>query len=88
MPLPGELELRDLLDFDMPEDNWPRLTTTELMQAMQRTCRITTSQLGRIVHKLAKEDERVRIIRPKNKVRYYLPLIDPSFSQWGDADAL
>ena len=88
MPLPGELELRDLLDFDMPEDNWPRLTTTELMQAMPRTCRITTNQLGRIVHKLAKEDNRVRITRPKNKVRYYLPLINPSFSQWGDADAL
>lgn len=88
MPLPGELELRDLLDFDMPEDKWPRLTTTDLMLAMPRTCRITTNQLGRIVHKLAKEDKRVRIMRPKNKVRYYLPLVNPQFGQGGSADAL
>lgn len=88
MPLPGELELRDLLDFDMPKDKWPRLTTTELMLAMPRTCRITTNQLGRIVHKLAKEDKRVRIMRPKNKVRYYLPLVNPQFGQEESADAL
>lgn len=88
-PLPGELELRDLLDFDLPESQWVNVTTTELLQSMQRVCRsINAAQLGRIISKLAKEDPRIRITRPKNKARYFLPLSTSPFSQEGIADAL
>lgn len=86
--LPGELELRDLLDFDLPEKRWSRASTTDLLQSLPRASHITAAQLGRIIKKLEKEDVRIKTERPKNKVRYFLPLINPPFSQVGDADAL
>lgn len=88
-PLPGELELRDLLDFDLPEAQWSRASTSDLLQSLSRVCRnINAAQLKRIVNKLEKEDARVRIIRPQNKVRYVLPLNNSPIGQGGFADAL
>ena len=70
--LPGETELMDRLDFDLPVKWWEWLKVSEVLEAIE-VRGVTASQLGRVLAKLAKQDDRVQVKNPGNVKRYLLP---------------
>ena len=72
-PLPFEIEVRDLLDWDMPAGDWSWFKSSEVKERMGgRTA--SAEQIGRVLTKLMREDARILRRQPKGVFRYLLPL--------------
>lgn len=74
-PLPGETEILDKLAWDSPVCQWDWYTVTEVRDNLMLKP-ITTSQIGKVLKKLAERDERIMTKKPSNKSCYYLPPMD------------
>ena len=74
-PLPGETEILDKLAWDSPVCQWDWYTVTEVRDNLMLKP-LTTSQIGKVLKKLAERDERIMTKKPSNKSCYYLPSMD------------
>lgn len=63
-----EAEVLDLLDFDMPEENWREVTPAKIAYLVGG---VTASQVGRILTKLSEDDDRV-VKKKCDKTRHYI----------------
>lgn len=74
-PLPGETEILDKLAWDSPVCQWDWYTVTEVRDNLMLKP-LTTSQIGKVLKKLAERDERIMTKKPSNKSCYSLPPMD------------
>ena len=74
--LPGEEELREAFDFDLPRCQWGSISATELKSRLFFMSPVTPRQIGCAMKKLAREDKKLIIIRDAhNKAnRYTIPI--------------
>ena len=79
--LPGEEEIRNALDFDLPEDKWREYTTSELRLLVSGADRITTNMIGVAVRKIARESPGITVRKTKQGALYRLPIASARFSQ-------
>ena len=79
--LPGEEEIRNALDFDLPEDKWREYTTSELRLLVPGIDRVTSNMIGAAVRKIAREDLRMTIRKTKRGALYKIPLASARFPQ-------
>ena len=70
--LPGEIEITDRLNFDAPEKMWKWHKVSELMSGAGIRG-ITAVQTGRVLAKLAKNDDRIQMKNHHNVKLYRLP---------------
>lgn len=72
--LPGEEEIRMALDWGLPREQWRALTSSQIKIELFSGERITPAQIGRVLAKLAREDEQITVTPLHNVSRYTLPL--------------
>ncbi len=72
--LPGELELRENLNWT--SERWDWYTCSEVRERMEILKRYRPEQLGKALSKIARQDTRINIKKPHNKKQYYIPCID------------
>lgn len=73
--LPGEEEIRQALDWNLPPEQWGRFTASQLKrQLFLNDPRITPAQVGRVLTTLEREDNRITHTRPKNLKTYKVPI--------------
>lgn len=73
--LPGEEEIREALNFDLPPDQWIWASASELQRQFYASfARFTVVQIGRVLTKLSREDDRITFKRPQNIKTYWLPI--------------
>ena len=74
--LPGEEEIREAFDFDLPADQWGLFSAAELKTRLFIMSPISPLQIGHTLKKLAREDKRLIIMRDReHKVnKYRLPI--------------
>lgn len=77
--LPGEEEIRNALDFDLPEDKWRECTTSQLRMLVPGIDRVTSNMIGAAVRKIAREDSRITIRRTERGMIYKMPLTSARF---------
>ncbi len=75
--LPGEEEILQAFNWELPTELWGRFTPAEIKQFLFRNERITAQQIGRALAKLAREDCRIKYaVNSRSRVKLYLlPLI-------------
>lgn len=63
--LPGEEEIRQALDFDLPLETWKEFSATQFTKLFLYGENITGYQAGRVLAKLGREDDRItkRMVR-------------------------
>ena len=72
--LPGEEEIRLALDWDLLQEQWRALTSSQIKRELFSGERITPAQIGRVLAKLARDDEQINVTPLHNVRRYTLPL--------------
>jgi len=75
--LPGEEEILEAFNWDLPLDQWGTFTSTTLKNRVFFTnSRVTAQQVGRVLAKLTREDERITVIEnTRSRVKSYrLPI--------------
>lgn len=72
--IPGEQEIRDLLDWGMIECNWAWFKPSEVRGRIMGYCAANASQIGKALRKLSQEDERIKVKRENGSPRFRLPL--------------
>lgn len=78
--LPGEEEIREALNFDLPPDKWIEVSASGLQQQLLgRLDRLTVVQIGRALVKISREDGRITFKRPQNIKIYRLPVAQMPF---------
>ena len=77
--LPGEEEIRNALDFDLPEEKWRECTTSQLRLLVPGIDRVTSNMIGAAVRKIAREDSRITIRRTERGMIYKMPLASARF---------
>ena len=77
-PMPGELDIVDRLDLDRPESEWKYYTTSDVMQFLNIRG-VSSSQIGKVLTKLAKNDPRITVKTSHNVKTYRLPPL-PDYS--------
>lgn len=84
--LPGEEEIRQALDFDLPVEAWKEFSATQFTKLFLYGENITSRQTGRVLAGLAREDNRItkRIVR--GCAVYLVPakIIGPNNAGGGD----
>lgn len=84
--LPGEEEIRQAFNFELPVEKWGEFSGAELRGQLSCLDRTTSQQVGRVLSKLAREDERItRRIRAGYPL-YRLPLLK-AFGNFGTAES-
>ena len=83
-PLPGEEEIRQALNWDLPPERWGEFSATDLARRLFiNPSSSTIRQTGRAISKIAREDERIKS-RILHGVRLYsLPLAN-GFGDFGE----
>lgn len=82
--LPGEEEIRQALDWDLPPEQWGQFTSTEIKwQLFLCDNRITTVQIGRVLAKLERENEQITRTSVHRINKYTLPLKKMFFASLG-----
>ena len=71
-PLRCELEVRELFIYDMPHENWNYYTSAEISKRLMPIP--PAENVGRVLAKLAREDERILSRRVGKGVQYLIPL--------------
>ena len=72
--LPGEEELRQILDWSLPHDQWQFIRAGAAMKLAQCSFRITSMQMGRVLAKVSKENPLVEKRDRQNSHEYLLPI--------------
>ena len=73
--LPGEEEIRQAFNFELPMERWGEFSGSELRGQLLFLDRTTTQQVGRVLAKLAREDERITRRTLDGYPLYRLPLL-------------
>ncbi len=71
-PLPGEIEIMDKLDFNAPVEQWKWKKVSEVAEAIGGRA-ANCAQIGRVLMKLTREDEHVKVKSKGNVKSYFLP---------------
>lgn len=76
--LPGEEEIRQALNFDLPADQWGEFSSTQLRDTLYslRNNGVSVRQVGRALSKLVREDKRLGSRLLNGIKRYRLPIQD------------
>ena len=72
-----EMEIRDLLNYGLPESDWGEFTAAQVALKC-KLCGagpVSSKKVGRVLTKLANEDRRISSRRVHGVMRYLLPLI-------------
>lgn len=86
--LPGEMELREAFDYDLPLERWEFYTPTALMQQVYMGPRITPQQVGRLLAKLAREDPRIEVSpNSKTKAKSYKLPVPGDFAETAESNS-
>lgn len=72
--LPCEEELRQLLDWELPPEEWGWFTASDLRLRMFGCGNATAAQIGRVLAKLEREDDRVKRKTKDGYRRFWLPV--------------
>ncbi len=72
--LPGEDEVLQAFNWDLPSEQWGRFSPSELKWLLFGGERITAQQIGRALAKLAREDSRITFTTAQRVKRYCLPI--------------
>lgn len=73
--LPGELEVRELLDFDLPNEQWKPVFASQMLSRIYPVGRITAQQVGYVLAKLAKEHPEMEPEKDRaRRTQYKVPL--------------
>lgn len=73
--LPGEEEIRQALNWDLPPEHWGQFTSTEIKwQLFIGDSRITIQQIGRVLAKLARENKQITRTSAHKINTYTLPI--------------
>lgn len=70
--LPFEQEVRELMDFDMAPDQWQDHSASDVKRRIMG--HVSAEQVGRVLRRMADEDERIMARKQKGITRYRLPL--------------
>ena len=71
-PLPGELEILDKLDWQMPVENWSWKRVSSIKDDLDLRS-MTAAQVGRALVKVMRMDDRIQVKSPGNVKHYLLP---------------
>ena len=74
--LPGEDELHEKLDFNLPQEQWKWFKVSELHDALKS--RIGLVQMGKLLAKLAHQNEQIKVKHTQGVRFYWLPLSSSS----------
>lgn len=72
--LPCEEELRQLLDWELPLEEWRWFTASDLRLRMFGCGNATAAQIGRVLAKLEREDDRIKKKMKDGYRRFWLPV--------------
>lgn len=74
--LPGEEEIREAFDFDLPADQWGAFSAAELKTRLFIMSPVTVQQIAHAMKKLAREDKRLIILRDNHQKlnKYRIPI--------------
>ena len=74
--MPGEEEIREAFDFDLPADQWGVFSASELKTRLFIMSPINVQQIAQAMKKLAREDKRLIIMRDNHKKlnKYRIPI--------------
>lgn len=74
--LPGEEEIRDAFDFDLPADQWGEFSAAELKYRLFVMSPVTVQQIAHAMKQLACEDKRLIILRDNHQKlnKYRIPI--------------
>ncbi len=70
--MPGEIEVLDRLDFDRDDKEWFYYSTSDVMTILNIRG-VSSSQLGKVLSKIAKSNAKVEIKKSHNITKYKLP---------------
>lgn len=76
-PIKGEEEVRELLDYDLPLEQWGKFTPGQVCRILRiSSSRLTPQEVGRVLAKLAREDESITFSENPHKhtKTYTLPI--------------
>lgn len=71
-PLPGEVEIRERLNFDLPPDHWGEFSAADLMIGMRD--KTDSRMIGKVLAKLAREEPRITRRTKDGYILYRLPV--------------
>ncbi len=71
-PLPGEIEIRDKLDWDSKPQFWKWYKISEIRELLFLKS-LSSVQVGKAIKKIADGDSRIQVKSPKNIKQYLLP---------------
>ena len=86
--LPGEEEVRQMLDFDLPTEAWKEFSASQFVKLFLYGEGITTRQAGRVLAKLAREDKRITKRTKDGCTLYRLPIKNPAQSGTSELSVL
>lgn len=75
--LPGEEEIRQMLDFDLPAETWKEFSASQFTKLFLYSENITSRQTGRVLAKLAVEDNRITKRIKDGYTLYRIPIKNP-----------
>lgn len=78
--LPGEEEIRQALDFDLPVEAWKEFSAAQFTKLFLYGENITSRQTGRVLAGLAREDKRITKRIKDGYALYRLPIKNPAQS--------
>lgn len=78
--LPGEEEIRQVLDFDLPIEAWKEFSAAQFTKLFLYGENITSRQTGRVLAGLAREDKRITKRIKDGCTLYRLPIKNPAQS--------
>ena len=71
-PLTGEIEILDRLNFEMPVKRWKWVTASQVVEILHGKY-VSAVQVGRVLMKLSREDDRIQIKEVHHTKHYFLP---------------
>ena len=73
-PLPGELEIMDIFNWETPIAGWQWLRVRDIQNLMKNS-RVTPVQIGKAISRIASRDERIQLKTTGNVKQYLLPKV-------------
>lgn len=73
-PLAGEIDLRNYLDFDLSKNAWKWYRIRTLLDLLDLRG-VSSSQLGKVLNKLSRENPDIRVKNTHNVKEYFLPMV-------------
>lgn len=83
VPIKGEEEVRELMDYNLSLEQWGQFTATKLYKWYFHGSRLSAADIGRVLAKLAREDQSIHVSTdPHSKVKTYTLPIKAISASW------